>query len=743
MTRLTGKKRLQMVLAVTMAFSLIAGTITNAGMTYAAPAAESTSTIKTTFQTPEQVQSHVKYEIDAKLDTDNMTITGKQTVTYRNTSSDKLNDVVFHLFADAHRSKDTQAQMFARTNEELAKQFPDKKPADFLGGIDITDVKDSTSGRTLTSKNEQQALTVQLEKPLLKDEEVTIVITYKTKIPFGAQRLSYQKDIINGAHWFPVMSVYNEQAHTWNKVPYSTTFESDYYDVADYNVHLNVPDKLQLAMPGQMSEQPAEAGRKIVSTKSDKTREFVFFSSEKYHKASKTKNGLTVEYVYYNDKNDPAKTAVINQYMDRAFAAIEFFSSKFGKYDYPDFRIVESHVEGVAVEFSRMIQMGLVSPNAVPANDSAFVHEIAHQWFHSIIGNNSEKESFLDEGFADFAMTYFYNEQGNKSSGFDGVRFDDYPMDVAINSDNHHVGDSPDAVYYKKGRLAIYELYRMAGPEKFDTFMKEYFNRYAYRNATVSGLLQTIEDQLGKSIRDRMDDNLNKPNFELKPEYQMSEAEKQAFMKSSIKQMYDGVDESNPQLPKETMYKLMSKTLRDEPLTIIVGDPASKKAKAQQDMLATQLQSMFQSFGMKANIINNRQTIKKQLETTLAKSNVIVIGNPKHNAFTQALQAGIITNSAHTGFAWKETMSKSGLQGAYGILHPYNKERMVVHYFWTDDHISKDWEQPFIMGIGHKTLMVTNHFYQFIVQKSDGSIWKEKKIENPIAKLFENTDDSN
>ena len=295
------------------------------------------------------------------------------------------------------------------------------------------------------------------------------------------------------------MSVYNEQAHAWNTVPYSTAFQSDYYDVADYNVRLNVPDKLQLAMPGQMSEQPAETGRKVVSTKSNKTREFVFFSSEKYHKASKTKNGLTVEYVYYNDKNDPAKTAVINQYMDRALEAIDFFSSKFGKYDYPDFRIVESHVEGVAVQFSRMIQMGLVSPNAVPENDTAFVVD-HHQSFASIIGNNSEKESFLDE-MADFAMTYFYNEQGNKSSGFDGVRFDDYPMDVAINSDNHHVGDSPDAIYCR-GPLAIYELYRMAGPEKFDTFVKEYFNRYAYRNATVSGLLQTIEDQLGKSIRD-------------------------------------------------------------------------------------------------------------------------------------------------------------------------------------------------------------------------------------------------
>ena len=66
----------------------------------------------------------------------------------------------------------------------------------------------------------------------------------------------------------------------------------------------------------------------------------------------------------------------------------------------------------MAIEYSRVIQMGQVQGQADPAQDTVFVHEIAHQWFHALIGNDSETESFLDEGFADFSKVYFAEKQG-------------------------------------------------------------------------------------------------------------------------------------------------------------------------------------------------------------------------------------------------------------------------------------------------------------------------------------------
>ncbi|WP_242069363.1 hypothetical protein [Paenibacillus dendritiformis] len=246
--KITGRQLLHKTLAAAMAFTMLAAPLAGNGTAYAKVSGKPGLTQNAAAeQAKRDAAAQVQYDIQAKLDTEKMTITGKQKVTYRNTSSDQITDVVFRLFADANRSKKTQPTMFARNNEQIAKENPDKKSEDFLGGIDIIGVKDASTGRTLDFKNENQALTVSLAKALKEGEAVALELEFKTKIPFGMQRLSYYKDIVNGAHWFPVMSVYDGKTHSWAKKPYSKTFESDYYDMADYRVSLNVPDKLQVA----------------------------------------------------------------------------------------------------------------------------------------------------------------------------------------------------------------------------------------------------------------------------------------------------------------------------------------------------------------------------------------------------------------------------------------------------------------------------------------------------------------
>lgn len=96
--------------------------------------------------------------------------------------------------------------------------------------------------------NTNQALKVALGQALQPGQSITLELEFDVKIPYGSQRLSHYKNIINGAHWFPVLSVYNPADHTWDKTPYSTTFESDYYDSADYQVTMNVPADYQVSM---------------------------------------------------------------------------------------------------------------------------------------------------------------------------------------------------------------------------------------------------------------------------------------------------------------------------------------------------------------------------------------------------------------------------------------------------------------------------------------------------------------
>lgn len=720
----------QKTLTYSLAFTLAACPVVGAGQALAKPAAVAST------ESIEMAQAHaqVQYRINARLDEKNMRIHGNETVTYRNTSNDTLRKIVFHTYADANRSKATQTSMFEQNNEEIQKENPQKKPEDFLGGIDIRSA--AANGQSLVFSNSNQALTVELKQELKPGEAVTVEIGFEVKIPFGMQRLSYYKDIINGAHWFPVMSVYDENRHEWDNKPYSKTFETDYYDSSDFEVQLNVPEAYQVLMPGTITTQadPKEPGRKVVTAIADNTREHVFFASPNYKVERVTRDGLTVEYYYFD--NMQGKKKLVDEYIDMAFKSIQFFSEKYGKYPYPEFRIAESYVEGVAVEFARVIQMGQIRPNSDPSHDYVFVHEIAHQWFHALIGNNSETESFLDEGFADFSMVYFEEKQGDVLRGFQSIQLEDLSyIDKPIASNNTEVGGEANPVFYKKGRQAIYQLYRMVGEDKFDAFMQEYFKRYQYKNATISGLLQTIQDTLGEEARKEMDKALHDPQFALKPEYQLSETEKATYLREQFKDAYHLTLSQIPNLPAETMSRIVDKALQGEPLTIVVSDQASGIAKKQQQTILEQLEGFLEVLGIPHEVISDRQTLKNKLKKELPNSNIIAIGSAKTNGLIQALKPGIIQKSKAIGFDWKTKMNQKASSGAYIIKHPYNQNRLLLHLFWNGDALSDNAVEPFAEQM-LESLGFSGDFYQYYVLNKTGQVATDKKIANPIAKFF-------
>ncbi|KZS48520.1 peptidase M1 [Paenibacillus glucanolyticus] len=715
-------------------FSSLALILTACPLINAGSAAAGAALVPTISQRAANVeaQAPVQYQIQARLNEKKMTMQGSEWITYRNTSKDTLKQLVFHTYADANRSKSTQTTMFKRSNEEISSNNPDKKPEDFLGGIDIEGV--TANGQTLEFRNKDQALMVQLEHPIQPGESVSVQIDFNLKIPYGSQRLSYYKDIINGAHGFPVMSVYDEDKHQWNTAPYSRTFETDYYTSADYEVSLNVPDDYQVAMPGTISvRNDVVNGRKVVSTEARNTREFVFFASPNFKVDSVTRDGLTVEYYYFD--NQPGKNKLVERYMDEAFKAIDFFSDKYGVYPYPEFRIVESYVEGVAVEYARVIQMGQIKRNADPAQDTVFVHEIAHQWFHALIGNDSETESFLDEGFADFSKVYFAEKQGDKMNGFKSIQFDDSSIDRAIASTNEEVGDWASPVYYDKGRQAIYQLYRTVGEAKFDEFMREYFTRYVYQNATMDGLLQTIEDVLGEEARNEMRTALYEPNFKLKTEYQMSDKEKSAYLHDQFQLLYQSSLTQIPGLAYETMSRVIDKALHGEALTIVLSDQANKSASKQQEDMVNQLTMFLDLSGVDYDVIRDRQMLKRKMKKELGTSNLIVIGNEKTNGFVQALRSSIIERANKIGFAWKANMNQPSAAGAYIIKHPYNQNRLMLHFFWNGDQVADGGFESYLMKM-QESIGFTSAYYQYYVLDKTGKVMSDKKVENPLSQFF-------
>jgi hypothetical protein len=119
-------------------------------------------------------------------------------------------------------------------------------------------------------------------------------------------------------------------------------------------------------------------------------RDFNFSAAPDYQTASRITNGTTINFYY--------RTLNSTNVLDWAANAFNYYSSKVG--DYP-----ASYVNIAEVG----PWYGMESPNLfwIPKDAGSLlayevVHEMAHEWFYSVVGNDQALEPFADEAVAEF-----------------------------------------------------------------------------------------------------------------------------------------------------------------------------------------------------------------------------------------------------------------------------------------------------------------------------------------------------
>lgn len=232
-----------------------------------------------------------------------------------------------------------------------------------------------------------------------------------------------------------------------------------------------------------------------------------------------------------------------------------------------------------------------------------------------------------------------------------------------------------------------------------------------------------------------MDKALHDPQFALKPEYRLSETEKAAYLREQFKDAYHSSLSQIPNLPVETMSRLVNKALHGEPLTIVLSEQADGIAKKQQQTILEQLEGFLGVIGIPYEVISDRHTLKKKLEKELGSSNIFAIGNANTNRVIRALKPGIIQKSKAIGFDWKTKMNQKASSGAYIIKHPYNQNRLLLHLFWNDKAMSGNAVEPFAEQM-ISALGFSDDFYQYYILDKAGHIASGKKTANPLAKFF-------
>jgi hypothetical protein len=87
-------------------------------------------------------------------------------------------------------------------------------------------------------------------------------------------------------------------------------------------------------------------------------------------------------------------------YLDRAVASMEDFARRFGDYPWTTFTMAVTPRLGGGIEYPTHVMQG-------PGTVGIVAHEVAHQWFYGLVGNNQGRDPWLDEGLASWAEARF------------------------------------------------------------------------------------------------------------------------------------------------------------------------------------------------------------------------------------------------------------------------------------------------------------------------------------------------
>ena len=222
-----------------------------------------------------------------------------------------------------------------------------------------------------------------------------------------------------------------------------------------------------------------------------------------------------------------------------------FFQTKFPfeKFDFifcPEFTVGAMEFPGAVTFNDNLIFREVPNTWQITRRGKTILHELAHFWFGDLVTMKWWNDLWLNESFADFtcylALDYmnrtvkdiptsdaFTSFQARKWNGYlEDSDLTTHPIAAIVDST-----DKAEAIFdgitYSKGAAVLMQLYYLVTPAVFSEFLKNYFNKFAFKNATLADFLGEIKKVIKEKPEGPFDlDNFNKTWIELAGHNQLS-----------------------------------------------------------------------------------------------------------------------------------------------------------------------------------------------------------------------------
>jgi len=412
--------------------------------------------------------SRTNYILTATLDFEAHTLDADETIRYYNKTGVALSDIVLSV-----------------------------QPNRYGDAFSLSSVFQDNAALTTYSLNDQR-LTLNLPQPLQPGAATTLGIKFRINIPAKVSDglFGYDFNQIDLVDWYPFIVPY---VNGWVLHDPMSFGEHLVYDASDIELNLKTGTNVIVA-----ASAPAETNGEWSRYRLYGARTFSLSASDEFL-VSESAVGSVVIRSYYFDGYKAAGEGMLYA----AVQAVSIYSVKFAPYPYETLAVVQTDIHD-GMEYDGLVYLasdfyGQYGGGAKNNLVSIGVHEIAHQWWFGLVGNDQAMEPWLDEMMSTYSERIFYE--------FNYPRYNDWWWQFRVDyfSPTGYV-DTPiysggtfrsytNAVYLR-GAHFMEDLRVRMGDDDFFRFLKDYAARYSRGHVTTADFFSTVRANTQADISD-------------------------------------------------------------------------------------------------------------------------------------------------------------------------------------------------------------------------------------------------
>ncbi len=416
------------------------------------------------------------YRLEFEIADSFTSVTGKEHVRYANGEEVPLDQVQFRLFPN------------------------------LLGGkMTITNLRVEEMPATPRYDLNDSLMIVPLAQPLAVGAHVNISMEFAIEVPTEVELnygvFAYSDDVLTLAHAYPMLCVYDDEG--WNAEIPPQHADVTYADASFFLVTVATPEDATVVASG-VESAPTKRGRQNVWTvAAGPARDFFLAASREFEILSETVGEVTVNSYAPKSLREASQSA-----LETAARAVEIFSQEYAPYPYVEFDVIATPTLALGVEYpgATVIAQRLYTDETYAEQtpifrESTVAHEVGHQWFYNLVGNDQLEEPWLDEALTQFVTWEYFriNYGAGGAAGYEGSlrgrwsRVDNALIPIGMPAAFYSAAEySP--IVYGRGPLFFDALRGAMGQDAFDAFMDEYVATFAWKIATAEGLQSLAEE---------------------------------------------------------------------------------------------------------------------------------------------------------------------------------------------------------------------------------------------------------